>query len=246
MSRLRSPNYPSISLPEAITKVKMIYEKEYTNHASREVMVKAMGYSGINGASAVVFSALTKYGLLTSVGSDQYRVSDDALNIILYSKGEPQRFEAIERSASSPQLFADLSEQYPSTLPSDDNLTATLVKKGFNPKWVTDIVRNYRETVEFVRSESSHPVPPEIHGQTLGPVGNAEPDMSAESVSVAGSVLSFKISRDSDVQIRFSGKVTQEAITKLISLLDLSKDVYPTREELSKGPETEINIPEPA
>ena len=240
MARLRSPNYPSMSLPEAISKVKVIYEKEFTNHASREVMIKAMGYSGINGASAVVFSALTKYGLVLPGGSDQYKLSDDALNIVLYQRGEQVRAEAIERAAFSPQLFAELRDQYPSTLPSDDNLNAYLVKKGFNPKSVSDIIRSYRETIELVSAESlTHRVEPTSQRpeDVDSKVANKEP-ASAFDVGAEGSVLSFKISRDSDVQIRFSGTVTQEAIAKLISLLDLSKDVYPTFKELAAKPES--------
>lgn len=45
-------------------------------------------------------------------------------------------------------------------------------------------------------------------------------------------VLSFKISRTSKVQVRFNGQVTQEAIKKLITILNLSIDTYPTQEEL--------------
>jgi hypothetical protein len=46
------------------------------------------------------------------------------------------------------------------------------------------------------------------------------------------SVLAFKISRDSEARVIFSGQVTQEAIGKLTALLDLSKDSYPTQAEL--------------
>lgn len=243
MARLRSPNYPSLSLAEAITKVKQIYEKEFTNQATREVMIKAMGYSGINGASAVVFSALTKYGLIASIGNDQYKISEDALNILLYQKGDPIRFEAIERAAISPSLFGELKEQYPNVIPSDDNLTAYLVKRGFNPKSVNDIIQSYRETIELLSSErvvteSSH-VTNQADSRPTETSHSSPPPVKASEVPLDSSVLSFKISRDSDVQIRFSGSVTQEAIEKLISLLTLSKDVYPTVKEL----ESEIQPP---
>jgi len=241
MARLRSPNYPSISLPEAISKVKLIYEREYTNQASREVMIKAMGYSGINGASAVVFSALSKYGLIISTGNDQYKISEDGLNLILFQKGEAPRAQAIERAAFSPQLFADLHEQYPATPPSDENLTAYLVKKSFNPRWVSDIIRSYRDTIELVSIETSSILPlstkikdADGDASLKTPTENKASFLEDES---EGSVLSFKISRDSDVRIRFSGNVTQEAIEKLVSLLNLSKDVYPTVKELTEETE---------
>lgn len=241
MARLRSPNYPSMSLPEAISKLKLIYEREYTNQASREVMIKAMGYSGINGASAVVFSALAKYGLVVSTGKDQYKVSEDGLNLILFQRGEAPRAEAIQKAAFSPQLFAELQEQYPSTLPSDENLNAYLVKKGFNPKSVSDIIRSYRDTVELVSMEGSNfpaaSAKAEALNEATTPSGSMNSKVTSSEDELEDSVLSFKISRDSDVRIRFSGTVTQEAIEKLVSLLNLSKDVYPTVKELNNETE---------
>jgi hypothetical protein len=233
-----------MSLPEAVAKTKMIYDKEYTNPAAREVMVKAMGYSGINGASAQAFSALLKYGLLVSVASDQYRVSEDALNIILFSRGEKVRAGAIEAAAFAPPLFGELRDQYPGTLPSDENLTAFLVKRGFNPRSVSDLIRNYRETVEYFSTETGF-------ASGTATVVPAEPAGAAMSVSQAKlfeklpaeSDLTFKIGRDSEVQIRFSGQVTQEAIEKLISLLNLSKDVYPTAGELVAPPDVQDELP---
>lgn len=244
MTRLRSPNYPSMSLPDAVARTKVIYEKEFTNQASREVMIKAMGYSGINGASAVAFSALTKYGLVASTGNDQYKVTDEALNIFLYPRGERVRIEAIERAAFTPQLFAELREQYPGVLPSDENLNAYLVKRGFNPRSVSDLIRSYRETIEFVSSEIGHPpalVTNPIELDRTQSEVRVRTDDFESGQNFEGSDLSFKISRDSIVKIRFSGPVTQEAIEKLVSLLNLSKDVYPTAAEIAETDKSSSN-----
>jgi hypothetical protein len=37
------------------------------------------------------------------------------------------------------------------------------------------------------------------------------------------------------VRVIFSGEVTQEAITKLVVLLEASKDTYPTQDELKQA-----------
>ena len=42
--------------------------------------------------------------------------------------------------------------------------------------------------------------------------------------------LMWRISQDCGVQIRFEGHVTREALQKLVALLELSKDDYPSRE----------------
>ena len=86
MARVRSPNYPSLSLPSAIDAARKIYDKEHTHKADPEVMAKALGYSGMNGASATALSALKKYGLLLDEGK-QLKISADALTILVDREG---------------------------------------------------------------------------------------------------------------------------------------------------------------
>jgi hypothetical protein len=45
--------------------------------------------------------------------------------------------------------------------------------------------------------------------------------------------LQFKLARDCGVFVCLAGEVTQEAIQRLIDLLNLSRDAYPTADELS-------------
>src|ERR1700733_12477276 len=80
--RVRSPNYPALSLPDALVKVASVYRELHTHAAPREVIAKAMGYSGLSGASATAVSALHKYGLLERVGNEEVRVSERAMRIM--------------------------------------------------------------------------------------------------------------------------------------------------------------------
>jgi hypothetical protein len=47
--------------------------------------------------------------------------------------------------------------------------------------------------------------------------------------------LTFRISRDSIVHVTFDGRVTQEAIDKLIFFLEGSKDTFPSSKEVERG-----------
>jgi hypothetical protein len=156
MAKVRSPNYPAISLADAIPKIRAVHEKEFNHPATREVIAKAMGYGGLNGASSTVISALSKYGLLEPAGNERYRVSANAVDIILHKKGDSERAAAIERCAFSPPLFEELRGAYPNSLPSDENLRVYLIKKGFNPKSVGDVIRAYRDTIELVTEETKN------------------------------------------------------------------------------------------
>lgn len=82
MARIRSPNYPAMSLPEAIERIRAIHQKEQHLEAPREVMAKHMGYNSINGASLKALSALLKYGLLEKTQGDRRRVTELALKIL--------------------------------------------------------------------------------------------------------------------------------------------------------------------
>jgi ribosomal protein L37AE/L43A len=63
--KTRSPNYPAMSLEEALQRLRVIYDKQRRYPTTRDVLAKLLGYGGVNGASATVLSALGKYGLQT-------------------------------------------------------------------------------------------------------------------------------------------------------------------------------------
>lgn len=150
--RVRSPNYPAISLKDALDKVAVLYKNQHTHAAPREVVAKGMGYNSLNGASASAISALHKYGLLDRDG-DEIRVSDRAMKI-LHPHSPDERAAAIRDAASAPPLFSELSERFPGALPSEELLRNYLVRRGFAPGAVSSVILAYRETLELVDHEA--------------------------------------------------------------------------------------------
>lgn len=246
MAKVRSPNYPTISLREAVARVQSVYAKEHKHPADRAVIAKDLGYGSLNGASMSVISALTKYGLLEQVG-DQLRVSSRGEDLSIYGFKEPERVAALREAAFRPALFGELHDLYGERLPSDTSLRAGLVKRGFNPNTVDGVIRSYRDTFEFLREESEFsPVEPEDNSELEEP---SEIQMSPTRVQFvpsgrgvaapaapqsAGPVLTFNIAADAAVRVEFSGHVTQEAIDKLIAMLQLQQDTFPKREAIER------------
>jgi hypothetical protein len=150
--RIRSPNYPFLSLPAAIDRVSALYTAQHTHAAPRQVIVKGMGYNTLNGASASAISALHKYGLLEGRG-EEWRVSERALRI-LHPHSPQERAEAIREAASDPPLFSELAEKFPGRFPSEDLLRNYLIRRGFAPGAVTTVMTAYRETSEMVERET--------------------------------------------------------------------------------------------
>ena len=100
MARVRSPNYPGISLPAAIERIRKVHAVEGTNDINRESFVQILGYTGLTGPSGKLLSSLGKFGLTTKVGLGEVKISDLAMDI-LFSEPD-QKAAAIRRAANSP------------------------------------------------------------------------------------------------------------------------------------------------
>jgi hypothetical protein len=149
--RIRSPNYPALSLPEALNRVTALYRAIHTHAAPRDVVAKGMGYTSLNGASATAISALHKYGLLERFG-DEVKVSERALSI-LHPHTPQERVAAITAAAGEPALFAELAERFPGTMPNEELLRNYLVRKGFAPGAIGPVIAAYRDTSDMVVTE---------------------------------------------------------------------------------------------
>lgn len=150
--RSRSPNYPAISLPDAIERLNLLVEAIGTHAAPRELIAKGMGYASLSGASASAVSALQKFGLLDKSGGD-WRVSQRGLEIV-HPNSPSERPQAIAAAAFTPPLFAELRDKFPGRVIHDDLIKNYLVRNGFSSGAISLIIPAYRQTVQFAETES--------------------------------------------------------------------------------------------
>lgn len=153
MARIRSPNYPGLSLPEALSRVQKIHAAENHLAAPRHVVAEHLGYGGINGASSKVISAIGKYGLLEEVNGDKVKVSPLAMSI-LFPKSPSEKSDAIREAAFKPALFSEIAQEWEGSQPSDGNLKSFLVRRNFATDAIDRVIQSYRETMELVARES--------------------------------------------------------------------------------------------
>ena len=152
MARLRSPNYPSVSLQEAIEMTRKIHSVERDYPVDRDVAVRHIGYSGITGRSGKVLASILQYGLLEKAAKNEVRVSDTAVDI-LHPDSPEEEGRALRRAAFSPSLFADLRARFPEGAPSAGNLRSYLVKQGFSDRAIGPAINAYLQTCEFVQQK---------------------------------------------------------------------------------------------
>jgi hypothetical protein len=147
----RSPNYPAISLTEAIARARQIYDAEKRALASTDTLLAHMGYRPLVGPGLRALSALKQYGLVEE-RAGQYRISDAAFNILNLSETSPDREAAIQDAIRKPALFNLILTNAKDQIPSDINLRDILIRDHkFNPASVATFIKAFRETVELAK-----------------------------------------------------------------------------------------------
>jgi hypothetical protein len=141
----RSPNYPAVSLADAIELATKIFESEHQASMTHEVAAAAMGYGALHGPARRKLAALRTYGLLDSSGAT-VRISREAI-AILHPRDEAERQAAIRSAAMRPELFRELASEPHA---SDANLTSMLIRRGFLPEGARKAVTAYRETISLL------------------------------------------------------------------------------------------------
>ncbi len=147
MSRVRSPSFPFISLPEALHRSRELYDEERRNRVHPDIAVAHWGYSSKSSGGKQTIAALRAYGLLEDV-SGQLRLTDRAQHILAREPGTAGRGDLLRQAALSAPVFSRLWERYGADLPSDKSLRSYLVLElKFNESSVGELLRSYRESL---------------------------------------------------------------------------------------------------
>lgn len=226
---IRSPNYPSISLAEAIERVKKVHERERQHVTAKPVVMKWMGYGSSNGASLGALSAARKYGLLDRIGKgEEYRVSDRAV-AIFHPHNPNEKAEALRAAARAPLLFSELLDHYKGSLPSDESIKAYLSRRGFTQGSLGGVIQSFRETMELAPDASSSYGP----GQSSSAFEEEEEDEMQVAEPVAAVRRPPPV--DGPMKVSFTGTsievsaalVDADAVENLIKALEAMKALLP-------------------
>lgn len=161
MAPPRSPNYPSLSLSEALTAVGPALKAENRNKMGKLTLAKHLGYNSLNGRALSKIGAVRAYGLIEG-GNDELRVSEDAVVCLKAPQDSSERKAALERCATRPPLFKAIRSDFPDTLPSLDNLGFWLAKQGYTDKAAGKAAETYLATMRLVGGDSEAYTPPSI------------------------------------------------------------------------------------
>ncbi len=228
--RIRSPNYPALSLAEAIARIGPVFERERQHSMSRDVVLKGMGYSSANGAALGTLSAVVKYGLLDKSG-ETYRVSARAV-AILHPSSVEERQNALRDAALAPTLFAELAEQFPGGTVSDDNLRSYLVRRDFSTGALAGVISAFRETMQLVSFEQEKtpqlalPTPVNASAEGRGALTRQVPRSTLPSTPTTAP-SSWVLSTNGQVLTVHAELDNAKSVDKLIRVLEANKLLLP-------------------
>lgn len=241
MTSNRSPNYPNISLSDAILRVTKAYALDRDAPLDRTVAAKHIGYSSRSGASDKTIAAISQFGLFEKAGTGEVRVSQLALDII-HPLDETKRREALQIAAYKPSAFQLLRTRYGAGVtPSKDSAESYLIREGFNSAAITKLYSAYESTCQFLKQEgaSDFIVPSEsntqdsasqetqpAHEPLRAPTPQpASPVRNTENSGMQRMLTQGMLSKGSTFEIIVTGKIGPREIDTLIRKLEIDKEI---------------------
>lgn len=261
-TRPRSPNYPNLSLPDAIARVRRVFERDRRSPLDRAVVAKHMGYSGLSGSSDKTISSIMQYGLLERVGKGEVRVSQLAVDIFHPDKPS-DRSRAVGIAGMTPPLFRSLRERFPQSVPSPDALRSYLVRQNFLDRAISPVISAYTETCQFLEQENawesggtlkdigSESSSYELEDELESPVASApvaqrvtpppapSPKKEREKMDGERTLLKGILSSEADFEVLVSGPVGVKEIERLIRKLEFDKEIL--AEKSTKPDEIDVS-----
>lgn len=239
MAKERSPNYPYIGLSAALEAVRRLYGKDRRSPVSSETFAKALGHVSLSGPAASKGAAVRQFGLMESVSTGKYRVSDDALTLMLKKPGDPEYDQTIRRVALKPPLFAELFSAYPEA--SDDTLRFHLIKdRKFSEDGASRALRSFRDTISVAKlTPESYNTPDdgasdvETDDQSLrsdGRNGQVRGSRSSEGERKKGAAVAYSwpLGGGNKVDLGFKDEPTQAQLDVMLAQLQIMRNVAPT------------------
>ena len=152
----RSPNFPHISLPDALKRAMQLYESDDTTPVPIDLIHDRWGFKRLSGYLNKIVAALKAYGLIDVQGHRENRkisISNRAMRIL---ENADDKEELIRISSLEPNVYREIWEAYKGgNLPKDDVLNRDLkLGEYFNFQFKNQparelLIKNFNETIEF-------------------------------------------------------------------------------------------------
>lgn len=163
--RKRSPRAPSIPLAAAVERALKIYDAEGRHQAPADAVAQDIGYkSAGSGAAKTMLASIGYYGLLDRP-KDGFLSVAKSVEEFKFAPSGRMKSEILERWLRAPDVFSELLETYPDSLPSQATLKFDLIQRGFSPEAADDCISCFIQSVNYVRSLATPDIPGGADGE---------------------------------------------------------------------------------
>jgi hypothetical protein len=254
-ARTRSPNYPSISLGEAIDAIRKVYAKERRGKFPRLALAAHIGYTSINGRSLAKIGAIRAYGLIDG-REDALTISGTALAILEAPEGSPDNMAAYRSAFMKPTLFSRIHEEYGDEHPSPQTFRWWLTQQHYIGDAADKAMQSYLDSLDLViaktggykdyvmdKEPSANLSPHDsTHGHVAAPVGVAVE--KSQALSLKSSIVmgvqervlqSGMLSKQASFRVLVTGPVGLAEIEKLIAKIEMDKDILAEPDPMPAG-----------
>jgi hypothetical protein len=149
---MRSPNYPALTLAQAVESVRKLWDSERNTAVDHETAAKSMGFKSLSGAARVAIGSMRQYGLVDKADKGHIRISD--LGVRILHGQEHERQTGLAEAATTPDLFRELATSH---LKGSENAIRSylITKKGFAEDGARKAARAFREVAALVSGGDS-------------------------------------------------------------------------------------------
>jgi hypothetical protein len=150
--KIRSPNYPALSLPIALEAADKLWKAEKRTSVSNEAAALALGFKSLSGPARVAIATMRQYGLIDKAEKGHLQLSDLAMSALHGDAN--QKGHALAEAAVNPSLFGELAKTH---LEASENAIRShlLTKKGFAEDGARKAAKAFRETITSARTSDS-------------------------------------------------------------------------------------------
>lgn len=252
MARMRSPNYPTITLDKAIELTQKFFDKYMRSSVPADLAIIALGYSSKSSTSKQYLATLSYFGLLDAVGQKHERkVKISELGFKILKNPLPnEKALAIREAALKPPIFHKLWKAFPEGLPESSLLAWELASNyHFNPRTISDFISIFERTMKFAKvyelGKLDDVAEPEMNDDAVIENGNETvaqmpvPALASMHQRSAGrnapelELAKYPVGKGITIRLVANGPVSQKAIGKLIKLLEINMDDFPADNEAS-------------
>lgn len=185
VGRQRSPSYPNISLPEAISLAHRIVDVAMSNPIAEDELAQRLGYEAGSSWLGLRLSALSKFGLLEIIPASPTRgkmceLTGLAERLMRWNSEKDDYKVALRQAALRPPIYNDLWTNFGPDLPTNAEMAVYLVtERKFNRNVVESVLADFRATVECADLKSMPRPTPEIYAAKLDAYSRARAQAEA-------------------------------------------------------------------